>query len=205
MRTIRTERLRLVPVTSANAALLWQLLQEPDLRDFQDLPDVSRAQFLRVVGARPMRFAPGIVGRFEWLLHYLAGEGEPLGWVSLRIADSNRAMAEIGYSVMRSHRGKGIASEAVAALVGEGFRRARLREIRAYCLAENLASRAVLRHAGFDGEGTLPRGATVQGKPVDVIAHSLKRDRWDATRVSASLSKGEQQAVARTVGKNNTV
>ena len=185
MRTIRTKRLRLVPVTSANAGLLWQVLQEPDLRDFQDLPDLNRAQFLRVVGARPTRFAPGVVGRFEWLLQYLAGEGEPLGWVSLRIAESNRAMAEVGYSVVRAHRGQGVASEAVAALVDEGFRRGGLREIRAYCLAENLASRAVLRRAGFDGEGTFPRGATVQGKPVDVVAHSLKRDRW-STLLSAN-------------------
>jgi [ribosomal protein S5]-alanine N-acetyltransferase len=178
MRTIQTQRLRLVPVTSDNAALLWEILQEPDLRDFQDLPDVNRAQFLRVVGARPKRFAPGVVGRFEWLVHYAAGRGDPLGWVSLRVAESNRSAAEIGYSVVRAHRGKRIATEAVAALVDEGFNSAGLYEIRAYCLAENLSSRAVLRHVGFEREGTLPRGATVQGKPVDVISHSIKRECW---------------------------
>ncbi len=178
MRTIHSQRLRLVPVTSENAELLWHVLQEPDLRDYQDLPDVNRAQFLRVVGARPKRFAPGVVGRFEWLLHHLCGDGDPLGWVSLRVADSDRSAAEIGYSVVRRYRGTGIATEAVAALVDEGFRGARLREIRAYCLAENRSSRAVLRHNGFEEEGMLPRGATVQGKPVDVVAHSLKRACW---------------------------
>jgi RimJ/RimL family protein N-acetyltransferase len=181
VRTILTARLRLVPVTSSNAALLWQVLQEPDLRDYQDLPDLNRAQLARVVGARPKRFAAGAVGRFEWLVHYAdEGEAAPLGWVSLRIAESSRATAEIGYSVVRSHRGKGIATEAVAALVGEGFSRARLREIRAYCLPENLSSRAVLRRNGFEDRGTLTRGATVGGKPVDVIAHSLERERWTA-------------------------
>ena len=88
--------------------------------------------------------------------------------------------AEIGYSVIRAHRGRGIATEAVAALLDEGFRRARLREIRAYCLPENLSSRAVLRQNGFGDGGTLPRGATVQGKPVDVIVHTIARDRWAA-------------------------
>ncbi len=178
MRTIHTQRLRLVPVTSDNAALLWDVLQEPDLRDYQDLPNVNRAQFLQVVAARPKRFAAGIAGRFEWLLHHVRRDGAPLGWVSLRVADSDRSAAEIGYSVVRRYRGTGIATEAVAALVDEGFRGARLGEIRAYCLAENLSSRAVLRHNGFEEEGMLPRGATVQGKPVDVIAHSLKRDCW---------------------------
>ena len=42
MNVISTKRLRLVPVTSENAKLLWDVLQEPDLRDYQDLPDVSR-------------------------------------------------------------------------------------------------------------------------------------------------------------------
>ena len=181
MRTILSARLRLVPVTSSNAELLWQVLQEPDLRDYQDLPDLNRAQFARVVGARPKRFAAGAVGRFEWLVHYVdEGEAAPLGWVSLRITESNRATAEIGYSVVGAYRGKGIATEAVAALIGEGFSRARLREIRAYCLPENLSSRAVLRRNGFEDRGTLTRGATVGGKPVDVIVHSLERERWTA-------------------------
>jgi len=153
----------------------------PDLRDYQDLPDVDCAAFVRIVGGRPARFGPGSTGRFEWLLHYLADENEPLGWVSLRVAEASRAGAEIGYSIVREHRGKGIATEAVAALVDEGFRRARLQEIRAYCLPENLSSRAVLRHNGFEERGTLPRGATVQGKPVDVIFHALDRQRWAAS------------------------
>ena len=181
MRVIRTRRLRLVPVTPGNAAALWELLQMPDLRDYQDLPDVDRAAFLRIVGGRPTRFASGSIGRFEWLLHYLTNDREPIGWVSMRIAEATRVSAEIGYSVVREHRSKGIATEAVAALVDEGFRRARLQEIRAYCLPENVSSRAVLHNVGFEDRGTLPRGATVQGKPVDVIQHALNRERWAAT------------------------
>jgi RimJ/RimL family protein N-acetyltransferase len=176
----------MVPVTPANAATLWQLLQEPDLRDYQDLPDVDRAAFLRIVGARPTRFGAGSIGRFEWLLHYVDGDNEPLGWVSLRIAEASRAGAEIGYSVVRRHRSKGIATEAVAALVDEGFRRARLQEIRAYCLPENLSSRAVLSRSGFEDRGTLQRGATVQGKPVDVILHVIDRAHWSSHRLTLS-------------------
>ncbi|HVR46070.1 MAG TPA: GNAT family N-acetyltransferase [Candidatus Binatia bacterium] len=181
VRTIRTARLRLEPVTAANAGVLWEVLQEPDLRDFQDLPDVNRAQFLRTVGSRPTRFGPGATGRFEWLVH-LGDRTETLGWVSLRISESSRSTAEIGYSVVRAHRGRGFATEAVAALVDEGFRRTRVQRIRAYCLPENLPSRAVLRRNGFEDEGMLPRGATVAGKPVDVILLTIDRPRWSARR-----------------------
>jgi ribosomal-protein-alanine N-acetyltransferase len=181
VRTIRTARLRLVPVTPANAGLLWEILQAPDLRDYQDLPNVNRAQFIRTVGARPTRLASCAPGRYEWLLHFTAKQSEALGWVSLRIPEADRSSAEIGYSVVRAFRGRGIASEAVAALIEEGFRRAGLRRIRAYCLPENRASRAVLKRTGFEEEGTLPRGATVQGRAVDVVAHGLERDEWAAT------------------------
>jgi len=179
MKTIRTERLRLVPVTSANAGVLWEVLQEPDLRDYQDLPEVNRDQFLRYVAARPTRLARGAVGRFEWLA-YLAAGASPVGWVSLRIAEPSRSAGEIGYSIVRAHRARGLATEAVAALVAEAFSRAGLRRIRAYCLPENRASRAVLLRNGFQDEGRLARGATVQGRPVDVIAHALERERWAA-------------------------
>lgn len=180
MRTIHTARMRLVPVTAANAGMLWEVLQQPDLRDFQDLPNVNHAQFLRAVSARPTRLFAGVIGRFEWLMHLSSGESEPVGWVSLRVADPDRSTAEIGYSVVRAYRRRGLATEAVAALVREGFERAQLRRVRAYCLPENRSSRAVLARNGFEDDGTLPHGATVQGKPVDVVAHTLDREQWFA-------------------------
>jgi RimJ/RimL family protein N-acetyltransferase len=179
MRIIITQRMHLVPVTESNAGLLWEVLQQPDLRDFQDLPNLNRAQFARAVGARPKRFRPGAVGRFEWLMHF-AAIAEPLGWVSLRIGDNDRSVAEIGYSVVGRFRHQGLASEAVAALVTEGFERGNLSRIRAFCVPQNSASRAVLARNDFEEDGTLPRGATVQGQPVDVVAHVLQRADWEA-------------------------
>lgn len=190
MRIMATHRLTLVPVTAANAGVLWDVLQEPGLREYQDLPDLDRAQFQRAAAARPTRFEAGASGRFEWLVYFGAGEpaGEPLGWVSLRVAERTRSTAEVGYSVVSAHRGRGVATEAVALLVEEGFVRGGLRRIRAYCVPENAASRAVLRSNGFEDDGILPHGATVQGQPVDVIAYTLERDRWDALRVRADRS-----------------
>ncbi|MBV8197200.1 MAG: GNAT family N-acetyltransferase [Candidatus Eremiobacteraeota bacterium] len=177
MRTLRTQRLRLVPVTSANAPVLWQVIQSPDLRDYQDLPVVNRTQFMRAIAARPTHLEPGTGGRYEWLVHFSRGP-EALGWVSLRVAEPSTSSGELGYSVVREYRGRGVATEAVAAIVDEGFRCCEFRRIRAYCLPENHASRAVLRHNGFTDEGILPRGASVGGKPVDVIVHTLERQQW---------------------------
>jgi RimJ/RimL family protein N-acetyltransferase len=181
MRALSTERLRLVPVTSLNAETLWQLLQQPGLRDYQDLPDADLVQFKRMVATRPPKLEPGSWGRFEWLL-YLEGVDVPVGWASLRVGERVTASAEIGYSVAQPYRGRGIATEAVAALVAETFARLHLRKLRAYCVPENVPSRAVLANVGFEEDGVLPRGATVGGEPVDVLGYVLERERWELRR-----------------------
>lgn len=172
MRSILTERLRLIPVTAENADALWNVLQKPDLRDYQDLPDVDRAQFKRTVAARSRQLQPGSWGRFEWLL-YLEGIEEPVGWASLRIPERSTSTAEVGYSVLREYRGRGIATEALRALVVEAFERLGMRRVRAYCVPDNAASRRVLANAGFAEDGVLPHGATVHGRPVDVLGYVL--------------------------------
>jgi [ribosomal protein S5]-alanine N-acetyltransferase len=190
MKIVSTKRLRLVPVTPENAELLWEVLREPDLRDYQDLPDLDLGQFLHAVAERPKRLAPGATGRFEWLVYLNEAEPAAVGWVSLRVSDRTHSTAEIGYSVVRAFRERGIATEAVAALIDEGFRSARLRRIRAYCVPENLASRAVLRRNGFEDDGMLHHGATVQGQPVDVIGHTLERERWQKLTVQNRRATG---------------
>ncbi len=190
MRPILTRRLRLVPVREENAQTLWCVLQQPDLRDFQDLPDLDAAAFRRNITQRPKELRAGAIGRFEWMLYWSGAEGaQPLGWVSLRIPERAAGTAEIGYSIVREHRGRGIATEAVAALVAEGFERARLARVRAYCVPENVPSRAVLERNGFVDEGVARHGATVQGQAVDVVAYVLPRERWVAqANLSSSRS-----------------
>jgi ribosomal-protein-alanine N-acetyltransferase len=178
MRILNTPRLCLDPVTPANAEVLWKVLQAPDLREYQDLPDLSLEQFVAAVGERPRSVQAGATGRFEWLV-YRSGSDEAVGWVSLRIAERMRSTGEIGYSIVRDYRGRGIATEAVAALIEEGFGSVDLQRVRAYCVPDNLSSRQVLRNNGFEDDGILPHGATLAGQPVDVIAYTLERARWE--------------------------
>jgi ribosomal-protein-alanine N-acetyltransferase len=177
MRVVRTLRLRLVPVTVENAGALWSVLQQPDLRTYQDLPNVGAAAFAEMVAKRPKALRRGATGRFEWLV-YPPEAHTAAGWISLRIADRDLQTGEIGYSIVRESRGKGFASEAVAALLDEAFEQAALERINAYCVPENEPSRRLLERLGFRLEGVLPHGATVSGHAVDVLMHRLDREAW---------------------------
>lgn len=189
MRTIRTQRLRLVPVTTENAATLWNVLQQPDLRTYQDLPNLGAAAFNDLVGKRPKALYPGASGRFEWLI-FMHRVRKPMGWVSLRINERDTATGEIGYSIVREFRGRGVATEAVRAMMEEAFDQAGLVRINAYCVPENEASRRVLERIGFREDGLLAHGATVGGQTVDVLTHRVERDTWaqsgNSTVISAS-------------------
>ncbi|MFN2448992.1 MAG: GNAT family N-acetyltransferase [Candidatus Baltobacteraceae bacterium] len=177
MRLIRTQRLRLAPVTAENAGTLWNILQQPDLRMYQDLPTVGAAAFADMVSKRPRHLHPGASGRFEWLV-FLEHVRKPVGWVSLRIADRERTVGEIGYSIVRDFRGQGIANESVRAMMDEAFAQAALTRINAYCVAENAASRRVLKRLGFREDGVMTHGATVAGQAVDVLTHRYEREKW---------------------------
>lgn len=177
MRTLRTARVRLVPVTSRNAQLLWFTMRKPDLRTYQDLPNLSLEAFSKLVAQRPSGLRSGAVGRFEWLL-YSGTRRAPVGWVSLRIAESENETGEIGYSVLREHRGQGLATEAVRLLLTEAFDTARLNCVQAFCVPNNMPSRKLLERLKFRPDGVLPHGAMVSGTPVDVLVHRLDAQRW---------------------------
>jgi RimJ/RimL family protein N-acetyltransferase len=172
-KSIVTARLRLVPVTAANAEALWRLMQTPELRKFQDLPSMERAQFVSLVAAHGRRTEIEGPGRYEWLVERVDG-GETIGWVSLRVGEATRENGEVGYSLLEAFRGNGYATEAVRALVDIAFSIGNLRMLRAYCLPENERSRALLRRLGFREDGRLKHGASLRGRAVDVMSYTLK-------------------------------
>jgi RimJ/RimL family protein N-acetyltransferase len=62
---------------------------------------------------------------------------------------------EIGYWIRQSHVGRGLATEAGAALVKVAFDVAKVTRVEIHCRPDNVASAAVPRKLGFAHEGTL--------------------------------------------------
>jgi [ribosomal protein S5]-alanine N-acetyltransferase len=184
MRTLHAERVSLVPVQPRNARELWEVLNAPDLRKYQDIPRVRVEEFERQVRARPKNLRPGATGRFEWLVK--AGE-PPLaaGWISLRVNERTPRVGEVGYSLLAEARGRGYAAEALGAVIDEAFVAAELDEIQACIVPENVASRAVLDRTGFREERVLRSGAVIRGRHVDVLLFALTRASWDRARRDA--------------------
>jgi RimJ/RimL family protein N-acetyltransferase len=184
MRVLRAPRVTLAPVDARNARELWEVLNAPDLRKYQDIPRVRAEEFERQVRARPKQLRGGATGRFEWLLK----AGDPpaaIGWISLRVNDRAPRIGEVGYSLLMDARGHGYASEALGAVIDEAFHAAELDEVQACIVPENVASRSVLDRLGFREERLLRSGAVIRGRHVDVLLFTLTRASWDRARRDA--------------------
>jgi len=189
MRTLHGQRVELIPVDAGNARELWDVLNSPDLRKYQDIPRVRVEEFERQVRARPKALRPSATGRFEWLLK-AGSPATALGWISLRVNDRTPRIGEVGYSLMLDARGNGYASEALQAVIDEAFSAGELDEIQACIVPANTASRSVLDRTGFREERMLRSGAVIRGRHVDVLLFSLTRAAWDRARRDALARSG---------------
>jgi RimJ/RimL family protein N-acetyltransferase len=79
--------------------------------------------------------------------------GERVGGAALRrVSIEGNEEVEVGYRVVAEWWGRGIATEMATALVGVARERLGLRDVVAFTLPDNLASRRVMEKAGFTYE-----------------------------------------------------
>ena len=91
-------------------------------------------------------------------------------------ADLEVRSAEIGYGVRGDERGKGYASEALAAVARWALTEAGLQRAWLTANTDNVASVRVAEKAGFHREGTLRRAAMEEDGLHDVAVFSLLDD-----------------------------
>ncbi|NLX49846.1 MAG: GNAT family N-acetyltransferase [Methanospirillum sp.] len=105
---------------------------------------------------------------------YLAIEldGEAVGGIGVRpLGDVYCRTAEIGYWLSASCRGRGIATDAVRALVPVAFRRFEILRLQAGVFSNNPASMRVLEKAGFVREAVHERAIWKNGQVLDEVLY----------------------------------
>ncbi len=90
-------------------------------------------------------------------------------------------VTEIGYMLMRAHWGKGIAVEAVSALIDRIFAEDQ-RRVFADTDPDNAASRGLLERLGFKLEGYLRAEWETHLGVRDTTLYGLLREEWEARR-----------------------
>ena len=172
---IETERLVLREVTRDDAADMLRYLSDPGVV----LP----------MGLEPFGSVEAVWDEIDWYRSILA-DGTGIRW-GITLKDSgkvigscgflNRATqhsrAEIGYELSRDFWGRGIAAEALHAVLKFGFTQLSLNRIEALTEPANLPSQKLLEARGFMREGLLRDYECTRGEFEDLYMYSvLKRD-----------------------------
>lgn len=147
MRRLETPRLRLHPQTAAHAEAMFEVLSDPAIYEYENAPPAS-VEALRERYARLESRWSGD-GREEWLNWVIEkrDDGALIGFVQATVYRTGTAA--IAYELASAHWGRGWASEAVAAMIGELAARYGVRRLRAVGKQRNLRSIRLLERLGF--------------------------------------------------------
>ena len=175
--TLQTARLRLRPVTSADADALWELHSSDHVLRYWDSPPwIERARAERFIAACGQMAEDGTGAR---LAMDRVSDGAFIGWCSLTRWNPDYRSAALGYCLGDAAWGHGYATEAARALLTWAFDTLDLNRVQAETDTRNVASARVLGKLGFVREGTLREDCVVNGDVSDSWVYGLLRREWE--------------------------
>ncbi|MFL6023155.1 MAG: GNAT family N-acetyltransferase [Marmoricola sp.] len=176
--TLETARLRLRPVSSADAEDLYALHSNAFVLRYWDAPpwtDPARAESF--VASSQQLAADGTGAR---VVVERLGDGVFLGWCGVSRWNPDYRSASLGYCFAERAWGHGYATEAAGALLDWAFSTWPLNRVQSETDTRNLASARVLEKLGFQHEGTLREDCVVDGDVSDSWVYGLLRREREA-------------------------
>jgi [ribosomal protein S5]-alanine N-acetyltransferase len=174
--TLHTARLRLRPVTAADAEPLFALHSNAYVLRYWNAPpwsDPARAE--RFLATSRQMEEDGTGAR---LVMERASDEAFIGWCGLTRWNPDYRSASLGYCLAEGAWGNGYATEAARAVVGWGFDTLDLNRVQAETDTRNTASARVLEKLGFVREGELREDCVVNGDVSDSWVYGLLRREW---------------------------
>ncbi|MFN8194763.1 MAG: GNAT family protein [Nocardioidaceae bacterium] len=176
---IRTERLVIRPATAGDAESTWRYRRLDEVSTWlsgtPSTYDGYAARFAdhdRLTKTLVVELDGTVVGDL-----YIALED---GWAQAEVAHlAVGVQAEIGWALDPAVQGRGLATEAVTALIRTAFTDLGLRRVYAQCFADNEASWRLMERVGMRREShTLRESLHRSGAWRDGMAYALLADEW---------------------------
>ncbi len=173
------ERIRLRPLRMDDAPDVFTMYSDPEVTRYWSFsawtqPAQAEAWLAERIGWGP----PSVYG---WALADRASD-RFLGTTALFSLSGPLHRAELGYSLMPSEQGRGLATEAVRTALDFGFDILGLERIEADVDPRNLPSLRTLENLGFRREGYLRQRWHVAGELQDSVLMGLLASDWQAMR-----------------------
>jgi RimJ/RimL family protein N-acetyltransferase len=164
MHVIQAENLALEPQIAAHAEEMFVVLGDPAIYEYENEPPPSlewlRARFTRLESRRS---SDGREQWFNWVVRLPTGK--LIGYVQATVHAGGRAA--IAYELSSAYWGRGLAREAVQAMICELVDHHDVRSLQAVLKRENLRSMRLLERLGFS-----------MASPGQHAAQQVERSEW---------------------------
>ena len=177
---IRTERLLLRPYALADVDALYAYQRLPEVHRYLYTEPRSRSEVEALVAERAGVRALTGAGQALALVADLAQTGELVGDCMLFWRSLEHEQGEVGYVFNPAYQGRGLATEAVDALLRLGFEGLGLHRVAARCDARNTASWRVMERAGMRREAHLVQSEFIKNEWTDELIYAILRTEWAA-------------------------
>jgi RimJ/RimL family protein N-acetyltransferase len=163
---IETPRLLLRPFAPGDAGDIAAFYLIPGLWDLAAMPPQTRET------------CDAFVGYYANLVQPAAEPGMKGDWVfaaHLRVREAQHRQGDVGYCLHPDFWGRGLATEAVRALLDLGFGTLELERIFALTIVENVASWRLMERIGMTREGIMRHNRLVSGAWRDSVLYAILR------------------------------
>lgn len=165
------------------------ILRKVTLDDAKDMFSyLSDSEVVKHMGLEPYQTVEDVHGEIEWYQSILEAKTGIRWGITLKSSDTiigscgflNRTQkhfrTEVGFELNREYWGKGIAQEALQAVVIHGFQHMELERIEALIEPDNFPSQKLVENIGFVKEGLLRHYEFTCGKFDDLLIYSLLKE-----------------------------
>ena len=167
MHTIQTATLTLEPQVAAHSAAMFAVLSDPAIYEYENAPPVS-LEWLRTRFAK-LETRQSADGQEQWLNWVLRLQNDELiGYVQATVRADDSAL--IAYVLASAFWGRGLAHQAVSAMLSELAGQYGTREIWAVLKSENHRSMRLLARLGFV-LATVAQHLELEAEPDESVLH----------------------------------
>jgi len=174
--TIDARRLTLRPLADQDVPALFAVFSDPETMRYWSrtaMTNIEEAANL-LDEVRDLAVTGAL---YQWGIARREDDGV-IGTCTLHRIDRTHARAEIGYILRRDHWGRGLAHEALVALIGHAFGALALRRLEADIDPRNAASIRLVERLGFKLEGHLRERYRIGDEVQDSLFYGLLASEW---------------------------
>lgn len=189
---LETPRLILRRFRKSDLSSFMAYRNDPEVARYQSWESITRAGAQKFI-AYHSRNRPGIPGKWFQFAVEIKADGVLAGDCALLVIKSRPRIGEVGYTFARAHQGRGLATEAVRAVVDFAFDTLHLHRMIATMDCRNARSMALTERLGMTREGHFIENAWFKGEWCDEYLYAVLREEWLGNRRSHRRSQNRRR------------